>query len=77
MKGMKISVSLSDADVSFLDGYATEAALGSRSAALQRAVAVLRAEQLSSAYEAAYDEWAESADCEAWEPVSADGLPER
>ena len=33
---MKISVSLSDADVSFLDGYATEVALGSRSAALQR-----------------------------------------
>lgn len=77
MWSMKISVSLPDADVSFLDDYATEAALGSRSAALQRAVAVLRAEQLSSAYEAAYDEWSESTDREAWEPVSADGLPEQ
>ncbi|MGV1008148.1 MAG: ribbon-helix-helix domain-containing protein [Dermatophilaceae bacterium] len=54
---MKISVSLSDADVAFLDAYAAERAVGSRSAAVQQAVGLLRASQLEVAYEVALAEW--------------------
>lgn len=71
---MKISVSLPGEDVEFLDAYAREHELESRSAALQRAVRSLRVAELGGAYEAAWDEWRESGEAEAWEPVSADGL---
>ena len=40
--GMKVSVSLPSEDVKFLDVYAEEQGLESRSAALQRAVRLLR-----------------------------------
>jgi len=39
---MKLSVSLSDEDVEFLDEYARSKRLSSRSAAVQRAVRLLR-----------------------------------
>ena len=67
-------MSLPEEDVDFLDGYAEEAGLGSRSAALQRAVSLLRALQLGPAYESAWDEWAAGGDQDAWETASADGL---
>jgi Arc/MetJ-type ribon-helix-helix transcriptional regulator len=54
---VKISVSMTDEDVAFLDAYAAERAVGSRSAAVQQAVALLRASQLEAAYEAALTEW--------------------
>lgn len=48
---MKVSVSLPDADVEFLDAYAQSQGLDSRSAALQKAVRLLRASELGAAYE--------------------------
>ncbi len=72
---MKVSVSLPDDDVEYLDTYARRRQLGSRSAAVQRAVRALRASELGSAYEGAWEEWAESDDAEAWERVGLlDGL---
>ncbi len=71
---MKVSVSLSDKDVEYLDTYARQRRLGSRSAALQRAVRLLRASELGAEYESAWEEWAESDEAEAWERVSGDGL---
>jgi antitoxin MazE9 len=53
---MKVSVSLPGEDVQFLDAYAKEQGLESRSAALHRAVRLLRTAELGGTYEAAWDE---------------------
>ena len=70
---MKLSVSVSDEDVEFIDRYASEHDVGSRSGVVQRAVALLRAAELGDDYVAAWDEWAVS-DAEVWEPSTGDGL---
>lgn len=71
---MKISVSLPEEDVEFLDAYAGEHSAGSRSAALQEAVGLLRTAQLAGAYEDAWDSWISSDDARAWDATLADGL---
>ncbi len=71
---MKISVSLPDDDVEFLDSYARTQGTGSRSAALHKAVGLLRTSQLGAAYADAWGSWTESGDAEAWDAVAADGL---
>ena len=71
---MKVSVSLPDANVENLHAYAQNQGLDSRSAALQKAVRLLRASELGAAYEDAWAEWAESEDAALWEPATADGL---
>jgi Arc/MetJ-type ribon-helix-helix transcriptional regulator len=71
---MKVSVSLPDADVEYLDGYAQAQGLDSRSAAVQKAVRLLRASELGGAYEAAWTDWTDSGDDEVWDSASADGL---
>ncbi len=70
---MKVSVSLPDDDVEFLDGYALQQGLGSRSAAVHRAIRILRTSELGGTYEAAWAEWLESAEDALWESTSADG----
>ncbi len=47
---MKVSVSLPDDDVEFLDGYAHRQGFDSRSAVLHKAVRLLRASELGAAY---------------------------
>lgn len=71
---MKLSVSLPEEDVEFLDGYAARQGIGSRSAAVHRAVRLLRASELGPAYEAAWAEWSGSSDAEVWEAATNDGL---
>lgn len=71
---MKLSVSLPDEDVAFLDEYATEAGIGTRSAVLQCAVAALRAQRLEQDYEAAFAEWEASGEAALWEATLDDGL---
>ena len=70
---MKISMSLPEEDVTFLDTYALERGLPSRSAALHKAVRLLRATGLSAAYEGAWAEWSNE-EQEIWEPTASDGL---
>lgn len=70
---MKVSVSLPGEDVQFLDEYAREQGLESRSAALHRAVRLLRTAELGATYEAAWEEWA-AQDRALWESTSGDGL---
>lgn len=70
---MKVSVSLPGDDVEFLDEYAREQGLESRSAAVHRAIGMLRVAELDTAYEAAWDEWSAGEE-DAWEPTSGDGL---
>ncbi len=71
---MKVSVSLPEEDVEFLDSYAHAQGIQSRSAAVHRAVGLLRATQLGEAYEDAWDSWESSDDAGAWESAVADGL---
>jgi len=71
---MKISVSLRDEDVEFLDEYAKSPGIGSRSAAVHRAVRLLRASGLGPAYAKAWEEWEASGEAEAWDSVAGDGL---
>jgi Arc/MetJ-type ribon-helix-helix transcriptional regulator len=70
---MKISMSLPDEDVVFLDAYAEAKGLPSRSAALHKAVRLLRASGLASAYEAASLEWDDD-DGSMWDVTTSDGL---
>lgn len=71
---MKLSISLSDDDVAALDQYVEAAGVPSRSAAIQRAIRMLRGPELEDAYAAAWDEWQASGEADAWEVVAADGL---
>lgn len=70
---MKISVSLPDEDLAFLDAWAAEHKYPSRSAALRHALTLLRAGELAPAYEDAWRSWPGS-ESAAWESTSADGL---
>jgi Arc/MetJ-type ribon-helix-helix transcriptional regulator len=69
---MKISMSLPEEDVNFLDAYASEKGLPSRSAALHRAVRLLRATGLGIAYESAWAEWQDE-DQQLWDTTTSDG----
>ncbi len=71
---MKLSVSLPDEDVAYLDTYAQNQGLDSRSAAVQKAVRLLRASELGAAYEDAWTAWAESGDADLWADATSDGL---
>lgn len=67
-------MSLPDEDVEFLDQYAVDHGIGSRSAAVQQAVRLLRASGLGAAYEDAWSDWAREDDAALWASTSADGL---
>ena len=71
---MKVSVSIPEDDVAFLDEYVRSHGMASRSAALQRAIRLLRANELSQHYAAAFTEWAGDAEDSAWDAAVADGL---
>ena len=71
---MKVSISLPDEDVDFLDAYAASEGFASRSAVVHRAVRLLRASELGAAYEDAFAEWDESGAARDWAATAADGL---
>ena len=71
---MKVSVSLPGKDVEFLDAYARAQGLDSRSAALHRAVRLLRTAELGGTYEAAWNEWTAEGDADLWESTVGDGV---
>ncbi len=71
---MKVSVSLPDEDVEFLDDYAESQGIDSRSAVVQKAVRLLRASELGPAYEDAWAEWVEGGDSDLWESAADDGV---
>ena len=71
---MKVSVSLPDDDVEFLDSYAQAQGIQSRSAVVHEAVRLLRASQIEGAYEEAWAAWSGGGDAEAWEATAADGV---
>ena len=74
---MKLSISLPDEDLAFLDQYTKDAGLESRSAALQKAVRLLRTAELREAYAAAWEEFDPSGDASLWETTVGDGIDGR
>ncbi len=71
---MKLSVSLPAEDVAFLDTYAQAQGIESRSAAVHKAVGLLRARELGDAYEDAFGSWQQDQEDRAWDAAIADGL---
>lgn len=69
---MKLSVSLPDEDVALLDAYSAEHGMSSRSAAVQKAIRLLRAAGLGAAYEEAWSDWEASEDGDLWDAVGND-----
>ncbi len=72
---MKVSVSLPEEDVEFLDSYAERGGYASRSAVLHKAVRLLRASELGAAYEDAWAMWEAGDDSSLWDATTADGSP--
>jgi hypothetical protein len=71
---MKLSVSMTDADIAFVDTYAAAHGVASRSGVLHEALALLRTHELAAEYASAWEEWADDPDTAVWESASADGL---
>lgn len=74
---MKLSVSLPANDVEFIDHYADDQGIDSRSAVLHKAIRLLHASQLGSAYEDAWDQWSAAGEASDWETTVSDGLEHR
>jgi Arc/MetJ-type ribon-helix-helix transcriptional regulator len=74
---MKVSVSLPDEDVEFLDQYAETQGYESRSAVVHKAVRLLRSSELGRDYADAWKEWSELGDADAWDVAVSDGLAPR
>ncbi|PBC82426.1 MULTISPECIES: ribbon-helix-helix domain-containing protein [unclassified Streptomyces] len=71
---MKISVSLPQEDVAFVDEYAARTKGESRSAVIHAAIELLRAAQLEAEYTEAFAEWEKGEDAALWDRTSRDGL---
>ncbi|WP_035304822.1 hypothetical protein [Actinokineospora inagensis] len=69
---MKLSVSLPEADVQFIDEYLTRFDTESRSSVIQLAIGLLRENALREEYAAAFAEWDGGPDAELWESTVVD-----
>ena len=68
---MKLNVTIPTDAVTYLDNYAFRNGLKTRSAALVTAIQLLRQLELSVAYAAAWDEWADE---DLWDLTTTDGF---
>lgn len=71
---MKMSISLPEDDVVFVDEYAARTGAASRSSVVHRAIRLLRMSELEEAYSEAWREWDVSEDAQLWRTVIADGI---
>jgi Arc/MetJ-type ribon-helix-helix transcriptional regulator len=71
---MKVSVSLSEEDVAFLDAETRQGVFASRSAAVAAAIRACRSRDLAAAYFEAFRDWNEAEENEAWDAVLGDGI---
>ena len=71
---MKVSVSLPDEDVRFVDDEALAGRYDSRSAAIHAAIRLLRDQPYQDSYAIAWDEWEDDGEDVVWEKTVADGL---
>ena len=70
MSATKVSISLSEEDIAYLDGEAQQGRYPSRSAAVQEAIRLLRESRLADAYAEAFGSW----DQDEWDLAAGDGL---
>lgn len=71
----KLSASLPDEDVDFLDEYRKSSnPAKTRSAALHEAIVALRRGRDADDYLSAYDEFTRSGDADAWDPTAGDSV---
>ncbi|OLR94630.1 ribbon-helix-helix domain-containing protein [Actinokineospora bangkokensis] len=69
---MKLSVSLPEEDVRFLDEYLARAGSASRSSVISEAIGLLRRSSLAEEYAAAFAEWDTGEDAELWDRTAPD-----
>jgi len=74
---MKISLSIPEEDVNYLDEKAVENHFRSRSAVVVSAIRAMRQQDLTASYVEAFDEWAASGEDSLWEVTLNDGLVSR
>ena len=67
---MKLSISLPDDDVTYIDEAVESGIYASRSAAIARALRLLRSAELGEMYDIAFKEWAASGDGDAWDETT-------
>ena len=70
---MKLSISLPEEEVGFVDAYARSQGIKSRSGVIQTALRLLRTSELADDYGSAWAEWDEEDD-RTWDRSSPDGL---
>jgi Arc/MetJ-type ribon-helix-helix transcriptional regulator len=71
---VKISVSLPDDDLAFVDEYAARTGAGSRSSVIHQAIGLLRLSELEESYAETWREWDASEDARLWRAIVADGI---
>ncbi len=71
---MKVSVSLPEEDVRFVDDEASAGRYRSRSAVIHAAIRLLRDMPYQDSYAIAWDEWESDGEDIVWEKTNADGL---
>ena len=71
---MKISVSLPEEDIRFVNDEALTGRYGSRSAVIHEAIRLLRDMPYQDSYAIAWDEWEADSEDVVWEKTAADGL---
>jgi Arc/MetJ-type ribon-helix-helix transcriptional regulator len=71
---MKISISLRDEDLEFVDAQTKAGVFPSRSAAFHAALVLLRDRQYVDSYAAAWDEWDAAAEQDVWDSAIGDGI---
>jgi len=71
---MKVSISLSDEDLEFVDSQTRAGRYPTRSAAVQAAIRIMRDREHVDSYAAAWDEWDSSGDSAIWDAAADDGI---
>jgi Arc/MetJ-type ribon-helix-helix transcriptional regulator len=71
---VKISVSLPDEDVEFVDRYLRQHRSASRSSVIHQAITMLREAGLENAYADAWGEWEADGEAEMWDLTAPDGV---
>jgi Arc/MetJ-type ribon-helix-helix transcriptional regulator len=74
MSVAKLSVSVDESLVAFVDRYQKEKDIKTKSEVVEKALKLLRSQELKEAYKEAYREWRESGEEAVWEVTVADGL---
>jgi Arc/MetJ-type ribon-helix-helix transcriptional regulator len=74
MPNVKLSVSVNQGFVPFIERYQQAHTVRTKSEVVERALELLRKAELEQAYKEAAQEWLENPDATLWENTVADGL---